>query len=378
MRSLQRWALLAPVFLALALGTPVPAATAFADPAFQAQWQQGESLTPNFWGPLTTAHDGQQEPYREAQGGQRLVQYFDKGRMELTNGNVTNGLLATELVKEEIRVGDTATQFQPAPNIPIAGDPDNAGPTYAAIRIRASAVFSITPATPGRLVTTSIDARGALSLGDPTPGSGPTSLGPYDGATQHNVLQAFAAYRGRVGLATIGYATSEPFLTMVRVGGTPRQIVVQVFERRVLTYTPENPDPYQVEMGNIGQHYYAWRYGPPFPAASATAAPSGLRVSPLTLEYKNVGFHGAPAILTFTASAPACLGYEVRRIGGALPTTDWMPRAPTRCVAGVSFIDNPIVDTGDNLEYRGFARDLTGNTVYTPNTAIADGTTPSA
>ena len=36
-------------------------------------------------------------------------------------------------------------------------------------------------------------------------------------------------------------------------------MLVQLFERRVLTYTPSNPTQYQVEFGNIGQHYHAWR-----------------------------------------------------------------------------------------------------------------------
>jgi len=39
-----------------------------------------------------------------------------------------------------------------------------------------------------------------------------------------------------------------------------RQVLVQVFERRVLTYTPANPSGWQVEAGNVGQHYYTWRY----------------------------------------------------------------------------------------------------------------------
>src|SRR4051794_38913853 len=82
-------------------------ANAFADSAFQQQWQQGETLVPNFWGPPANAKDGQQEPYMEAAGGTRLVQYFDKGRMELTNGTVTNGLLATELLMGRIQVGET-------------------------------------------------------------------------------------------------------------------------------------------------------------------------------------------------------------------------------------------------------------------------------
>src|ERR1700737_1426054 len=100
----------------------VEGASGFADPLFQQQWQQGEALTPNFWGPLTTAKDGQQEPYVEAAGGNRLVQYFDKGRMELTNGAVTNGLLASEIVKGQVQVGNASFQPKASPAIPIAGD----------------------------------------------------------------------------------------------------------------------------------------------------------------------------------------------------------------------------------------------------------------
>ncbi len=40
-----------------------------------------------------------------------------------------------------------------------------------------------------------------------------------------------------------------------------RQVVVQVFERRVLTYNVANADAFKVEMGNIGEHYHQWRYG---------------------------------------------------------------------------------------------------------------------
>src|SRR4051794_20770953 len=36
----------------------VSAAGGFATPAFQTQWQQGEAVTPNFWGPLSLARDG--------------------------------------------------------------------------------------------------------------------------------------------------------------------------------------------------------------------------------------------------------------------------------------------------------------------------------
>jgi hypothetical protein len=38
-------------------------------------------------------------------------------------------------------------------------------------------------------------------------------------------------------------------------------VLVQLFERRILTYTPGNPRGFEVEMGNVGQHYHRWRYG---------------------------------------------------------------------------------------------------------------------
>src|SRR5262245_52223264 len=117
--------------IAAVLAVPIGAASSFANPAFQQQWQQGEAITTNFWGPLASAHNGQMEPYTESLGGMRLVQYFDKARMELTNpttGTVTNGLLATELITGKVQLGDaTFVQLTPA-SIPVAGDPDNSGP----------------------------------------------------------------------------------------------------------------------------------------------------------------------------------------------------------------------------------------------------------
>jgi hypothetical protein len=44
------------------------------------------------------------------------------------------------------------------------------------------------------------------------------------------------------------------------VAGQQKNVLIQIFERRVLTYTADNPDPFKVEMGNIGRHYYQWRY----------------------------------------------------------------------------------------------------------------------
>lgn len=258
---------------AAAARMPLGAASAFADRRFEGQWQAGEALEPNFWGPLANATEGVQEAYREAAGGRRLVQYFDKGRMELTGGTVTNGLLAKQMIAGKLQVGDESFEDRPAPAIPIAGDADNPGPTYAALGGKAATLLVAAPARIGTLVTTIVAADGTLSGGAPATGDGPTAIVAYDDATKHNLPQAFARYRERAGVTAVGLAISEPFNATAKVGGTPRAVMIQAFERRVLTYTPDNPEPFRVEMGNIGQHYLRWRYGER-PPASAPAAPS--------------------------------------------------------------------------------------------------------
>ena len=245
----------------VAQSLPVSAASSFADPKFQQQWQQGEALTPNFWGPLANAHDGQQEDYKEAAGGKRLVQYFDKGRMELTNGTVTNGLLASEIIKGQLQVGDATFQPKAPPAIPIAGDPDNPGPTYAQLNSKGKELFDGVTQEPG-FAQLAVSATGDVVMSN-NGASPPATFTAYDGPTRHDVPRAFADYRTKAGLATIGYAICEPFYATVKVAGQQKQVMVQVFERRVLTYTASNPAAFQVEMGNIGQHYYRWRYPSP-------------------------------------------------------------------------------------------------------------------
>lgn len=257
------------------LAAHIAAASKFADPAFQAQWQQGEAVTPNFYGPLATAHDGQQEAYKEAPGGQRLVQYFDKARMELnsTNGTVTSGLLATELVTGKSQAGDATFQSQAPAGISVAGDPNNVGPTYA--QIGASGLTTAAASTVGQSTTRSLTrtgASGTFAAGGSDPSA---TIATFDDTTKHNVPKAFVDYRTKAGLLTIGLAIAEPFwVNGVLVGGQPKDVLVQAFERRVLTYTPSNPDAFKVEFGNIGSHYFTWRYAANQPAPVATNTPA--------------------------------------------------------------------------------------------------------
>jgi hypothetical protein len=192
----------------------VSAASGFASPLFQVQWAAGEAVVPNFWGPVALAHDGQQEPYVEAPGGQRLVQYFDKARMELNNpatNTVTNGLLATELITGNRQLGDNTFQAVGPTNIPVAGDPDNIGPTYAMIQANAAQLRVPVSAMTGSPVTLAMSPSGSMSTFPSGASFAPANITGYDSTTQHNVPAAFQIFRNTAGLLTIGLAITEPF-----------------------------------------------------------------------------------------------------------------------------------------------------------------------
>ncbi|MHB8645118.1 MAG: hypothetical protein ACYDAR_04940 [Thermomicrobiales bacterium] len=338
MKSLRRrwWNLTLLAVTILLLGSvlvAVNAANSFANAAFQAQWAAGEALAPNFWGPLPLAHDGQTEPYVEAPGGSRLVQYFDKARMELTNpstGIVTNGLLANELITGRLQVGDNAfQQLQPA-GIPIAGDPNNVGPTYAQLGTTAASLLVATSPKIGAFITVIVGADGSVTDGGGFAGISMTpAISTYDNVTQHNVLGIFADFRAKVGLASVGLATSEPFRATVKIAGTPQAIIAQVFERRVLTYNNNNPDPFKVEFGNIGQHYYTWRYGTNT-GTPATSTPTATTPAPTA----------TPTATATTTSAAPC----------ASPASAVFVNPPTSITRNTATtITARVLDSGGNL-----------------------------
>jgi hypothetical protein len=54
---------------------------------------------------------------------------------------------------------------------------------------------------------------------------------------------------------------AEPYWTRTRVEGIEKDVLVQPFERRLLTYTPDDPPGWHVEFGNVGRHYLACYFG---------------------------------------------------------------------------------------------------------------------
>ena len=264
---------------------PLDAASGFANPAFEQQWKQSEAVVPNFWGPLATAKDGQQEPYKEAPGGTRLVQYFDKARMELTNpsaGLVTNGLLTVEMKTGQVQVGDNTFQAREPARINIAGDPGADGVTYADLaRLPERDTPRDNPDSRPPLGI--IGGQFAPVQNLPVPNI-PTSGGPFyapftqdpGGRYAQYVFKPFADFIAALpqGLGSIGYPITPVILVQVKIAGTPTYVLAQAFERRVLTFNGANPAATRVEFGNIGQHYATWRASLPAPAATTPTPPT--------------------------------------------------------------------------------------------------------
>lgn len=256
--------------------------TDFVDPALKSVWSRTDQVVAArqvdrswMWGPGGLM--ARVEVYTQSNGGARQVEYFDKARMEITDWQrdrtnpwfVTNGLLVKELIDGQLQIGDSEFLKRPSAAINVAGDADDAnGPTYASFAPHAGRAASRI----GQIATETLRRDGSTG----TIGERPEArLAMYVPETGHNIPQVFWDFlntRGPVGDGSrtdllvdwtfaMGYPISEPYWTTVKVGGVEKEVLVQAFQRRVLTYTPTNPAGWQVEMGNVGRHYYVWRYG---------------------------------------------------------------------------------------------------------------------
>jgi hypothetical protein len=273
------------VALAMAFGS-----TRAAPPAnrgFQNTWQRtdlpvaGQQVSRTWmWGPQAFT-DALREDYAESPGGGRLVQYFDKSRMELTDPDadpasiwyVTNGLLVMELVTGRVQLGDGHFEQHEPALVNIAGDfDDTSGPTYAALQNLLYEPLGF-PEDPR---ITRIDRQGNLT-DDPSLAERGIFATYYVVETNHRVAVPFWDFMNSSGLVyqdgaytsdrlfadpffATGYPITEAYWATVKVGGELKDVLLQCFERRCLTYTPDNDPGWQVESGNVGQHYYQWRY----------------------------------------------------------------------------------------------------------------------
>ena len=247
------------------------------------------------WGPRAIV-PAMPEPYEEAEDGLRQVQYTDKSRMEMPVGDVppdsdwfiTQGLLATELMTGDMQLGHTSFNYVGASDAYVAGDQaNNEGPTYAQM----GELMDLPPRPTGGTITQGIDANGNIIDMPGTAQFGVTDA-HYIQETDNNIASVFWDFMNSTGMVieqgqlienaplftnpfyAIGFPRTEAYWGNVTVAGEPQMVLMQCFERRCLTYTPGNPPGWEVESGNIGQHYYDWRYNQPhYPEDGEIGAP---------------------------------------------------------------------------------------------------------
>jgi hypothetical protein len=348
------------------------AAEPFGNDAFRNVWQrtdqpvqQGQADHSWVWGPEPFT-GVLQEWYADSPGERRAVQYNDKSRMEINDpaadqGSewyVTNGLLARDMIRGEVQVGDD--KFVPlAPaRIAVAGDPDNTFPTYAdmadlynAEPRYAAGDFADAALTPEGIVERADGRTAATEIVHVENNYGiPRALWEY--MNRGGVVYQNGAYTQATPLFNwlyvVGYPITDAFWTSVRVDGEERDVLVQAFERRVLTYTPDNPEQYRVEMGNVGQHYYRWRYESPFmhdrTALITSPADGAVVSSPVTVQ----GFENGTA---FEANIVIHLVAENGTLIAEQPTTVARPDigVPGPFEATIAF-DAPAQDTAGQIQ----------------------------
>ena len=291
----------------LALIIALPVGVLAEDPAnehFQRTWERTDRPVQDpevdrtwIWGPSGFTADCM-EPYYKTNAGEREVQYFDKSRMEITDPLadsdsdwfVTQGLLATEMITGQMQIGDHEhIDWGPA-DVHIAGDAGGGSPSYAHF----APLMGEPPLDDGAAVTQTLSSDGQVGDNQALADYGVTAA-EYVPDTDHRVASVFWDFMNSSGpiiengvqttgpmfsnpFYAVGFPITEAYWTNVAVGGQQQDVLVQAFERRVLTYTPGNSDGWQVEAGNVGRHYYMWRYGD-VPADSANACPDTMHVT---------------------------------------------------------------------------------------------------
>ncbi len=221
------------------------------------------------------------EQYNDSPGGARKVLYYDKSRMEISDPEgdpnsiwyVTNGLLSTEMITGNLQLGDDDFEEHKPAVLNVAGDQDDLrGVTYMSF----GPVLDQPPLALGSVISQTIDR--ASRVGDsPDAAAAGVPVAHIDEVTNHSIAGPFWLFMNSPGVVWNGqdyvqdllfqnpyFATgrpiTEPYWTEVKVGGVTKAVMVQCFERRCLTFTPQNSPGWQVEAGNTGQHYFFWRY----------------------------------------------------------------------------------------------------------------------
>jgi hypothetical protein len=170
------------------------------------------------------------------------------------------------MIAGKVQVGDD--EFLPASpaNVPLTGDPlefNPDAPTYASLTSIASiGHVNAVAQRSGAAVVEVLDKHGAITTRNAL--AGQVRYGTYEPTLGHNIADVFDTYFRTLPTdwkMSVGLPLTEPYWVRTNLAGASTWVLVQAFERRILTYTPINRPEWRVEMGNVGRHYFTWRYG---------------------------------------------------------------------------------------------------------------------
>ncbi|MFW6074770.1 MAG: transglycosylase SLT domain-containing protein [Chloroflexota bacterium] len=284
-------------------GTDQEDAPVTVDPAIQTMWERtdgeiaaGTAQRTWLFGPEPVATS--YEHYPQSQTGYRTIVYYDKGRLEISNTEaaegslwaVSGGLLVSEMLSGYVQLGEREFARRELPEVPLVGDDEQDNPvTYADLAEHATVwdpedieairegeedadqgeeheVLQEEDDGPrylsrvGEPVTELLTPDGEVIEGAVTEYD--VTVAAYDEFLGHNVASTFANWSADLPLPALnllGLPISEPYWIETEVDDEPTMVLVQAFERRLLSYTPNNPEGWRVESGNVGTHYRNWR-----------------------------------------------------------------------------------------------------------------------
>lgn len=259
---------------------------------------RGEVQRSWIWGPQAISSGV--EFYPQSPTRYRDVVYYDKGRLDVINPDMPEGsiwrvagaLLISEMLSGKVQLGENEFVNRPLPQIHIAGDEGQSNPvTYATLapfssvwkpekqsqrasssnvgreRDRATRIELTAAGEPlrapsrmGETITELMDPNGAILPNAVTQYN--VTVASYDETLAHNIALPFKEWADQQALPyayLLGLPITEPYWVLAPVDGVPTYVLVQAFQRRMLTYTPDNPAGWQVESANTGLHYRVWR-----------------------------------------------------------------------------------------------------------------------
>ncbi|MCL5969880.1 MAG: hypothetical protein M1450_00040 [Patescibacteria group bacterium] len=220
-----------------------------------------------FWGSRITRLV---EPFYEAQDGKREVEYDEKGIMAKDTDSpmkVAPTLAVKEMTEGKIQVGLNSFVDSSPSTETIIGDNDKE-PTYKSFSNH------LAPAekdSSSNTIIKTLSKDGTVGE-DINLQSHKISNGMYIEETKHNIAGVFWNFMNdsveefkNIGISvdpffSTGFPITEPYWIKTTTNGAEKDVLVQLFEKRVLIYTPGNPKGWEVELANIGKDYLEWRY----------------------------------------------------------------------------------------------------------------------